>query len=345
MTSRVSLDCCSDRNSDRLEKLCKFPEALCPRSAGRWHNPAVKLGVTPWDLTDKSARSLSGQASLAERLGYASFWLPENHFNPHAIPDPLMLLAAIAAGTRTIRLATTSYLLPLRNPLQAAEQVAVLDQLSEGRVILGVGRGYAPVMLKAFNVQPREKRRLFEECLELMQLAWSGEPVRLEDDLAITLDPLPVQTPHPPIWVAAFGPKALAQAGRLGLPYLASPVETLPTLVENYQRHGLAAEEAGHSAVQEVPAMRTLFLARNAAETSRVREHLHREAQATGRLAAEAEVHEWSIVGEASYVRERVLEYRETLGLTHLIVTRLRIGGLPRERLERSVAETAEALA
>ena len=60
---------------------------------------------------------------------------------------------------------------------------------------------------------------------------------------------------------------------------------------------------------------------------------------------AEAEVEQWSIVGEASYVQERVLEYRETLGLTHLIVTRLRIGGLPRERLERSVAETAEALA
>ncbi len=281
---------------------------------------------------------------MAERLGYASFWLPENHFNPHAIPDPLMLLAAVAAGTESIRLATTSFLLPLRNPLQAAEQVAVLDQLSRGRVILGVGRGYAPAMLKAFSVQPRDKRRLFEDTLQRMITAWSGEPVRLQNELAITLDPLPVQKPHPPIWVAAFGPKALAQAGRLGLPYLASPMETLRTLISNYQQHCQAAAEAGHLAPREVPAMRTLFLARSAAESSRVREHLQQAAQSGGRLAVQDPVQEWSIVGEASYVRDRVSEYRETLGVTHLIVTRLRIGGLSRERLERSVAETAELL-
>ena len=321
----------------------RLPQVYAP-CLRRWHNPGVKLGVTPWDLSDKSARSLTDQAAMAERLGYASFWLPENHFNPQAIPDPLMLLAGVAAGTRTIRLATTSYLLPLRNPLQAAEQVAVLDQLSAGRVILGVGRGFAPAMLKAFNVVPREKRRLFEETLEQMMLAWSGAPVRLDEAVEITLAPLPVQKPHPPVWVAAFGPKALAQAGRLGLPYLASPIETLQTLVGNYQRHRLAVAEAGRSPPAEVPAMRTLFLARSAAETARVREHVHRTARASGRLASEAQVLDWSIVGEASYVRERVDEYRETLGLTHLIVTRLLVGGVPEERLAQSVAELAELL-
>ena len=99
----------------------------------------MRLGLTPWDFDDRSAAALSQQASRAEALGYESFWLPENHFNPGAIPDPLMLLAAVAAATKRIQLATTSYLLPLRNPLQAAEQVAVLDQLSGGRVLLGVG--------------------------------------------------------------------------------------------------------------------------------------------------------------------------------------------------------------
>ena len=84
----------------------------------------MRLGVTPWDFADLSAQSLTDQARAAESLGFDSFWLPENHFNPGAIPDPLMLLAAVAAGTRRIKLATTSYLLPLRHPLQAAEQVA-----------------------------------------------------------------------------------------------------------------------------------------------------------------------------------------------------------------------------
>ena len=174
----------------------------------------MKLGVTPWDFGQRTAQALTQQAQAAEALGYDSFWLPENHFNPGALPDPLMLLAGVAAGTSRLKLATTSYLLPLRHPLQAAEQVAVLDQLSGGRVILGIGRGYAPSMLQAFNVEPSQKRRVFEASLDKMRCAWRGEPVVLDDGVtSVVLDPLPVQQPHPPLWVAAFGPKALAQAG------------------------------------------------------------------------------------------------------------------------------------
>ncbi|MEZ5559424.1 MAG: LLM class flavin-dependent oxidoreductase [Pseudomonadales bacterium] len=306
----------------------------------------MKLGVTPWDLSERSAASLSAQAAAAERYGYASFWLPENHFNDNAIPDPLMLLAAVAAGTRDIRLATTSYLLPLRNPVQAAEQVAVLDQLSCGRVVLGVGRGYAPLMLKAFNVVPRDKRRLFEDSLRWMIDAWSGVPVAVggSGDARIVLDPLPVQKPHPPIWVAAFGPKALAQAGRLGLPYLASPVETLATLEANYERHRAAARDAGHEDQQEVPVMRTLLITRNGTDADEVRRRVHEQALGTGRLDEGAEVDDWCIIGEAAFVRDKVAEYRERLGMSHLIVTRLRVGGVDRAWLERSVAEAAELL-
>ena len=88
----------------------------------------LHLGLTPWNFHDMSAASLCDQAQFAEALGYQSIWVPENHFGPHAIPDPLMLLASMAGATQKIRLGTTSYLLTLRNPLQAAEQVAVLDE-------------------------------------------------------------------------------------------------------------------------------------------------------------------------------------------------------------------------
>ena len=93
----------------------------------------MHLGLTPWRISGRlSAAQLADQGALAERWGYRSFWLPENHFTSgttsaarnSAIPEPLLLLAAVAARTRSIRLATTSYLLPLRHPLQAAEQVA-----------------------------------------------------------------------------------------------------------------------------------------------------------------------------------------------------------------------------
>lgn len=312
----------------------------------------MKVGVTPWDLGRRDAHGLAEQAALAESLGYESFWLPENHFNPGAIPDPLMLLAAVAASTRDIRLATTSYLLPLRHPLQAAEQVAVLDQLSSGRVTLGIGRGYAPTMLKAFSVDPGQKRALFEQCLDTMRLAWRGEPVVVGSGAqseTVVLDPLPVQQPHPPLWVAAFGPKALAQAGRLGLPYLASPVETLTALSENYLRHGEAAAAAGVSAVGTVPVMRTVFVAEDARIGRQIRERLARDAERAQRGAAvvrpeTAAIDDWCIVGEAGFVRERIAEYRERLRVTHLIVTRLRIGGIQPDLVRRSVEQVPDLI-
>ena len=313
----------------------------------------MKLGLTPWNFHDRSAQALSAQAHRAEALGYESFWLPENHFNAGAIPDPLMLLAAVAAATSRIRLATTSYLLPLRHPLQAAEQVAVLDQLSGGRVTLGIGRGYAPTMLKAFSVDPKLKRRLFADTLETMCQAWRGEPVTVgEGDASeqIVLDPLPVQQPHPPLWVAAFGPKALAQAGRLGFPYLASPVESLSSLEANYAQHAEAAESAGKPEVKTVPVMRTVFVAQSRRQGESLREQVLAQARATPSVARKADepadaADDWCIVGEAGYVRDRIAEYRERLKVTHLIVTRLRLAGIESRAIEASLEAVPELAA
>ena len=307
----------------------------------------MKIGVTPWDFHGLDAARLSEQAARAEALGYESFWLPESHFSPdvnaYAMPDPLMLLAAVAAATSTIRLATTSYLLPLRHPLLAAEQVAVLDQLSGGRVTLGIGRGFAPAMLKAFDVVPSEKRRMFEHALSVMRLAWSGADVAVNDEGSetVNLNPLPVQQPHPPLWVAAFGPKALAQAGRLGLPYLASPMESMTRLEDNYARHASAAAAAGHEDIATVPIMRTVFLARTEQQGRALRERVHGEARKTGRLDEDATVDDWTIIGDRYLVADRIAEYRERLNVSHLIVTRLRIGGVERSDVEASMSELA----
>ncbi len=94
----------------------------------------------------------------------------------------MMLLSAVAGATQRIHLGTTSYLLPLRHPLQAAEQVAVLDQLSGGRVILGLGRGYQPALFDAFNVERAEKREIFAESLAIMRRAWNGESIGADSE-------------------------------------------------------------------------------------------------------------------------------------------------------------------
>lgn len=306
---------------------------------------ALHLGLTPWLISDTAdAAALARQGELAESWGYCSFWLPEHHFSRGgAVPEPLMLLAAVAARTRTILLGTTSYLLPLRNPLQAAEQVAVLDRLSSGRVVLGVGRGYSASLLSAFSVSPGEKRRRFEWCLDHMIRAWRGEPVALTENAApVVVAPRPMQKPHPPIWVAAFGPKALAQAGALGAPYLASPMESRSRLKENYRLHAEACHAAGRELPAEVPVMRTVFTSSDAGLVRRVRENLDKWAASADVVRRTAgEIDDWAIVGEPGAVRDQIEQYRRELGMTHLIVTRLRIGGVDADHLERSVETVA----
>lgn len=307
----------------------------------------MRLGVTPWRLSSRvNAHELARQGALAETWGFDSFWLPESHFSGDAsIPEPLLALAAVAARTERIRLATTSYLLPLRHPLQVAEQVAVLDRLSNGRVILGVGRGYQPAMFDAFSVRRQEKRRIFERSLEAITRAWRGEAVATgHDEAPMTLAPLPIQQPHPPLWVAAFGPKALAQAGRLGLPYLASPMETKARLGENLLRHAAASDAAGVARADAVPIMRTLFVSEDASLVERVRTRLESGAAVAPRRRNDTPASAWAILGTPPEVKEQVAAYVETFGMTHLIVTRLRIGGVPTEALERSARLAAETL-
>ncbi len=305
----------------------------------------MELGLTPFDFDELSARSLTEQAAFAEKLGYRSFWLPENHFNPQAIPDPLTQLAAVAAGTDAMKLATTSYLLPLRNPLLAAEQVAVLDRLSQGRVLLGVGRGYSKETLHAFDINPKTKRELFEWSLELMLKAWSGEAVSLHEDgsSAVRGDPPPIQHPPPPIWVAAFGPKALAQAGRLGLPYLASPIETFDDLVKNYGRYDAAVSEAGHAPMNTRPFMRTVFVSKDKDTLAVLRENLRTTKLPRG-LETSKDIDAWTIIGEPAYVEDKLAQYAEALNPTHLVVTHLRVEGVSQGALRESIATVPSLL-
>ena len=314
----------------------------------------LRLGLTPWE-GDAVAGSgapahFISQVELAERLGFHSFWLPESHFVAQSYPAPLLLLAAAAVRTRHLRLGTTSYLLPVRHPLHVAEEVGVLDQLSGGRVILGVGRGFRRTLFEAFDVPPSEKRDRFEAALEVIVRAWRGEPVIGDPDGESTsgrppvrLTPPPYQQPHPPIWVAAFGPKALAQAGRLNLPYLASPLEPLARLIENHALHREAIPRDAGDVALPVPVIRTLFVSHGRSGLERVRTALEEQAralsqQATGvlRRAGNAALDEWALVGEPEELIDGIERYREAIGLTHLIA-RVQVPGATPDELTTSV--------
>ncbi|MBO6555206.1 MAG: LLM class flavin-dependent oxidoreductase [Pseudomonadales bacterium] len=288
----------------------------------------MKVAVTAWRFsTEGLGQDLAAQGEVAEALGFDSFWLPENHFTgPAAIPSPLMLLAAIASRTSRIRLGSTSYLLPIRNPILAAEEVAVLDRLSGGRVILGIGRGFADAMFKTFDIPTKEKRKRFKENLSRMIDAWEGKAIAQHDDNDIFLSPLPVQRPHPPLWVAAFGPLAIKQAGSLGLPYIASPVESMESLASNISAHREHVSEAGHDAIETVPIMRTVFITENARLEADVRSALEKESASQFRDQS-TELDRWAIVGDPVKVKDLLSEYQEQLGLNYLIA-RGRIQGV-----------------
>lgn len=300
--------------------------------------PRFEVAVTFWNLG--TAAELAEQGEIAEAMGFHSFWLPESHFTePMAIPSPLMILTAVASRTSRIRLGSTSYLLPIRHPIQAAEEVAVLDRLSNGRVILGVGRGYRNALFTTFDVPARDKRKQFKQNLEIMINAWRGEPIAFEDNEPVYLAPRPVQQPHPPLWVAAFGPLAIKQAGTLGLPYLASPAETMDALVSKYARHREFAIESRQDRIDTIPVMRTLFISDNRRIADRARENLAREAVHRMRDPG-SNLEQWAIIGDTSYAKDKLAEYIERLNVTHLIA-RGRIPGIEHQEQIRSLESLA----
>jgi alkanesulfonate monooxygenase SsuD/methylene tetrahydromethanopterin reductase-like flavin-dependent oxidoreductase (luciferase family) len=255
-------------------------------------------------------------AEWADALGLHSVWLPEGHLRRGATASPLVALAAVAARTRRIRVGTTSLLISIRDPHRTAVEVATLDLLSGGRVVLGLGRGFEPAVFRAFDVDPRRKRDRFDRALDAMLAAWTGGS-----------PPRPLQRPHPPLFVAAFGPKGLAQAGRRGLPYLASPLESLDDLARNFALHAAALPAGTPPGSLPAAVMRTVHVAADAAEARRVRADAESEyaalaARGGGALAARAEGEPAArvVVGEAGAVAEAIAGYRLRLGLDLLVV-------------------------
>lgn len=172
-----------------------------------------------------------------EDRGWDSLWLSERAGGPS--PAPLIGLAVAAGRTRRLKLGTSVLVLPGRNPVLLAKELATLDRLSNGRMLPAVGLGAPdPVEHRAFGVERGERARLFDSMLPLMRDLWAGKDVD-----GIQIDVRPVQDPFD-IWLGGIAPSELRRVGRLGdgwLPSFVTPedaAEARPTVVD-------AAREAG----------------------------------------------------------------------------------------------------
>lgn len=155
-------------------------------------------------------------AVAAEEAGFDSFWVTEHHGLPDGyLPSPLTLLAAIAPATTRIELGTGVLVAPLHHPLRIAEDAAVVDQLSGGRLILGLGLGYAAREYRSFGVNPATRGTLLGALVRALRAAWTGEPFssrELElDDVRVT--PAPARAI--PIWLGGYAAPALRRAGQV----------------------------------------------------------------------------------------------------------------------------------
>jgi alkanesulfonate monooxygenase SsuD/methylene tetrahydromethanopterin reductase-like flavin-dependent oxidoreductase (luciferase family) len=174
-------------------------------------------------------------AATADRSGLANLWVAEHHFQPGGVcPSPPVLLAACAAATRRIGLGVLVSVLPFHRPIELAEQYAMVDRLSGGRLRLGLGSGYIPLEFDGFGVDPATKRDRFDRGYDTLIAALRGEAVRDDAPGAapVRINVRPIQQPHPPVWIAVQRREAIPFVARRGVSLALVPYATVPNLDE-----------------------------------------------------------------------------------------------------------------
>ena len=310
------------------------------------------------------------QMLAAEGLGYSSVWIAEHHFNDYGLcPAPTVLASYVAARTTTLRLGMGVSLLPLHHPVDLAEQLAVLDVMSGGRLDVGIGRGGTLQDYQTFQSDRDDSRARVEEGIALMQRCWSGAPFdfagRFHAAERLHVRPRPVQRPHPPLYIAANSEDSVLSAARLGLPTLSSffvPIVELERRHRVYREASLAAgrSEAEIGALErQAWGMRVVHVAPTRDEALRATEAPFMGYQrkmsvlrsdSTGgtvpgsfdrsllRLRA---FHDyladgWALIGTPHEVRDGLQKYLDATGYEHVLLL-MALPGLPTDLALRSM--------
>ncbi|MGI9553390.1 MAG: LLM class flavin-dependent oxidoreductase [Thermodesulfobacteriota bacterium] len=201
----------------------------------------MKFSLAPVQSLNRFNK-LKEQAILAESLGYEGLWAHEHHSEGMMYPSPLMVLSILASKTKTIKLGTNMLLLSLHHPVRVAEEGAMVDSLSNGRLRLGVSAGYSETDLKAFNIDPKDRGKKMEEGLNIIRTLWYKEHIDIDDEFThlhdFSIFPSTVQKPGPPIYVGATCNTAIRRVARLGDEFVISATQRMsdiPRILDVYK--------------------------------------------------------------------------------------------------------------
>ena len=258
------------------------------------------------------------EAQLAEEVGFDSCLFSEHHQQADGyFPNPLLCAGLVGARTKKLRVGTCVMLLPLYHPAHVAEDAALVDIATGGRLIYGVGIGYQPVDFEAFELSISDRAGRTEEGVEILRRAWTEERFSFEGkhfnlkDVSIT--PKPLQKPHPPIWMAAWTKIGLRRAARIADGWFADPVQSLPVIkgfADLYR-----AEAAKNGKKPFIALMRDVWIADTAAKAKAESDpimYTHRFYWRNGAYVPDRYLE--GVTAEAQWTFDRAVEDRFIVG-------------------------------
>jgi alkanesulfonate monooxygenase SsuD/methylene tetrahydromethanopterin reductase-like flavin-dependent oxidoreductase (luciferase family) len=306
-------------------------------------------------------REMLDQIAMAEDIGFESAWLAEHHFLADGIcPSLLVTAAAMAARTKRMKIVTGMYLLPLHRPIQSAEDVAVVDNIANGRLIFGVAAGYRPEEFAGHGEERSGREKRMEEQLDIMIRAWTKDSFSFSGKYyqvpETSVNPKPAQKPHPPIWFGASTKGGFRRAAKWGSALVASPRHHLNELKEHYKVYRDLLREQGKKA-DEVPVIREMYCAETTAKAeAEARDgimYLHAGMYGKwsgvrplrddkGELVKDpAEVtfdshRERFIIGDPDHCIREIEKYQNGVGMDHLVCW-VQFPGLDPKKTEKSL--------
>jgi alkanesulfonate monooxygenase SsuD/methylene tetrahydromethanopterin reductase-like flavin-dependent oxidoreductase (luciferase family) len=319
------------------------------------------------DRADQVFRDTLEEVLLAEKLGFESVFISEHHFVENGFfPSPLIALSYLAAKSSRIKIGPGVLLLPLYDPIHVAEDCAVLDIISGGRLILGVGQGYRPEEFRAFGRELRDRPALLREGVTLIRRLWTDPAVSFHGKHfhaeGLPLRPQPIQRPAPPIWIAAKKRRAVELAGEVGDGWFADPITPLSIIRNNRTYWEQAVRAAsGDQARKSFAYYREFFVAEDDATAWRIgREPMmdgYRNYLRWGHLVdddgkpilperadvLEDLVRQRFTLGGPEHCLADVEMLRETLGITHLIL-KTKFPGLSHDAVMKSIRLFGESI-